>query len=132
MINESIKTIRIKLSNIPNAFKQQGVSELTRPGDELVKLTISRQHISVSLVGGQIDREGYQLFANDLFGAMDDELVNQWDAICVSKGRFCLIFKTQMIEQLDDLRSEAWCFESVDQFWDHSLVVHLDSDLLVK
>lgn len=37
-----------------------------------------------------------------------------------------------MIEQLDDLCSETGSLQSVDEFWYHSLIIHLDSNFLVE
>lgn len=63
---------------------------------------------------------------------MNDELVYKWNTICVGEGRLSFIFETQMIEQLDDLRPKSRSLQCIDKLWNHTLIIHLNSNLLVK
>ena len=63
---------------------------------------------------------------------VNNELVYKWNTIRVGEGRLSFIFKTQMVEQLDDLRSKSWSLKCVDKLWNHTLIIHLNSNLLVK
>lgn len=63
---------------------------------------------------------------------VNNELVHKRNAIRVGEGRLSFIFETQMIEQLDDLRSKSWSLKCVDKLWNHTLIIHLNSNLLVK
>ena len=122
----------VELGNIPDTFEKKGVSILAGSLYQFFELSIIGQHICVSLVGSQVYSQCNQLLSNDWLWTVNNQLVNQRNAIGISEGGFSLIFKTQVVQKLDDLGSETWSFKGVDQLRDHSLVVHLDSNFLVK
>ena len=65
-------------------------------------LVILGDNFGVAGVGGEIDCQGNQFFADDVFRTVNDELVDQWDALCVGEGRFQLVFLTEVVQQLQD------------------------------
>lgn len=37
-----------------------------------------------------------------------------------------------MVEQFNDLSPESRCLQGVHQFWNHTLIIHLNSNFLIK
>jgi hypothetical protein len=58
MKNECVMAVRIKLGNISYAFEKKSVSKFTSSGDKFIKLTITSQHISISLISSQVNCQG--------------------------------------------------------------------------
>jgi hypothetical protein len=73
-------------------------------------LPITSEHLSISLIGSQIDCESNQLLADNGLRAMDNKLINKWDAVSESESSLRFVFLTQMVKKLNDLSSESWGF----------------------
>lgn len=67
-----------------------------------------------------------------MLGGVDYKLIYQWYAIRIGESRLSFIFQAQMVQQLYNLRPKSRSFEGVHEFWYHTLIVHLNSNLLVK
>lgn len=132
MSYEVVESVWVELSDVPDALEQKGVSELCGSSNQLVELSVSSEHVCVALVGRQVDSQCNQLLAHNRLRTVNDQLVDQGDAVCVRERGFGLVLETQVVQQLDDLRPKARCFQSVNELWDHALVIHLDSDFLVE
>jgi hypothetical protein len=85
-------TIRVKLRDISYTFEQQSVSKLTSSCYQLIELSISSQHVGIPLICGQINRQSNKFLANNWLRAMNNQLVNQRDTVCVGERGFCFIF----------------------------------------
>ena len=127
-----LKRIWVELGNIPHTLEKKCVSEFTRSTNEFVQLAILCEDLSVTLVCSQVDSEGNQLLSHKMLWGVNYKLVHKWNTICVGKRRLSFIFKTQMIEQLDNLRPKTRSFQCVNKFWYHTLIIHLNSNLLVE
>ena len=132
MTNKSLMAVRVELSDVPDAFEKKGVAVFACTGDELVELAFSRQHVRITLVSRKIDCQSDKLFTYDWFGTMDNKLVNQWDAVGIGEGGFCFVFETQMIQKLNNLSSEPWRLQSINQLRNHTSIIHLNPNFLIK
>jgi len=132
MTNKSLMAVRVELSDVPDAFEKKGVTVFACTGDELVELAFPRQHIRITLVSRKIDCQSDKLFTYDWFRTMDNKLVNQWDAVSIGEGGFCFVFETQMIQKLNNLGSEPWRLQSINQLRNHTSIIHLNPNFLIK
>ena len=127
-----IEGIRIELCNISHTFEKECVTKLTGSTDEFTQLAVLGKDLTISLIGGQVDSKCHELFADKVLRRMDNKLIDQWYAIRIGKSCLGFIFQAKVIEQLYYLGSEARSFECVDELRNHSLIIHLNPNLLVK
>ena len=132
MLDKVVKGIWIELRNITNTFEEQSVAKFASSCNEFVELAITSEHVCVTLICCKVNCKSNKLLPNNWLRAMDYQLINEWDAISISKCCLCFILETQMVQQFYNLCSKTWCFKSINKFGYHSLIVHLYSYLLIK
>ena len=98
MLLKCILAVWIELSDVPDALEKKGVSEFASSSNEVIKLSIASEHLSVSLIRCQIDSETDQLLADDRLRAVNDKLINERDAISESERSLGLILLTQVVK----------------------------------
>lgn len=91
MCDKNLVTIRVKLRNISYTFEQQSVTKLTSSCYQLIELSISSQHVCISLICGKINRQSNKFLAYNWLWAMDNQLVHQRDTVCVSERGFSFV-----------------------------------------
>jgi hypothetical protein len=114
MTLEYILTVWVELCDVPNAFEQQSVAIFTCSLDHFLQLSFSSKHFRISLISSEVNSESNKFFAYDGFRTVDNELINERNAISVSECGFCLIFETKVIEQLNNQSSESRSLKSID------------------
>jgi hypothetical protein len=132
MLDKSLIATGVELRDISYALEQEGVAELAGTRNHLIKLPIGGEHLCVTLVRGQVHSQGDQLLAHDGLRTVDDQLVDQRDAIGESESGLGLILQTEVVQQLDYLSPKSWSLERVDELGNHTCICHLDPDVLVK
>ena len=98
MLLKCILAVWIELSDVPDALEKKGVSEFASSSNEVIKLSIASEHLSVPLIRCQVDSETDQLLTNNGLRAVNDKLINERDAISESERSLCLIFLTQVVK----------------------------------
>ena len=73
-------------------------------------LVVLRHNLSVSRVRCQIHGQGNEFLAYDWLRAVDNELVDDRNALSVSKGSLEFVLLRHVVEQLEDKGAEAWRF----------------------
>lgn len=93
VFDKLIVQIRVELSDISNTLEKKSVTELDGSVEKLLKLSIAREHLSIALIGSQVDCKSDQFFADDGFWTVDDQLVDQGNAISVGEGCLSFVFQ---------------------------------------
>ena len=65
--------------------------------DELIELSVGGEHVSVTLVGRQVDGEGHKFLAYDRLGAVNDQLIDERNTVGVGESSLRLVLETQMV-----------------------------------
>ena len=100
--------------------------------NELLVLSIGCHDLSIAWLGGQVDGKGDELFTHNRLWTVDDELIHEWNTLCVSECGLQLVLLGKMVKQFQDKGSEARCFQDFNELWDKSLVINLASDLSIE
>ena len=94
MLYECLVAVRIELCDIPHTFEEQCIAMFTRSCYQLIELALASQHIRIALVCREVDGQCDELLAHDWLRAVDNQLVNQWDAIGVGERCLGFVFET--------------------------------------
>ena len=132
MTYKCLMAIWVELGNVPDTFEEESIAVLACTGNELVKLSFSRKHVCITLIGGKIDGQSDKLFSYNRLRTVNNQLVNQWNTIRICEGSLCFIFQTQMVQKFDNLGTESWCFQRINQLRNHTCIIHLNPNFLIK
>lgn len=102
-----IQRVGIELRDIAANFEKQGVAVLESPLDQLLVLVVLSHDLSITRVSRQVDGQGDKLFSDDWLWAVDNELVDNGDALCVRECCLKLIFLGHVVEELEDESAET-------------------------
>ena len=120
------------MGDIPAHLEQESVSELECPVNHLLVLPIGCHDLCVTWLSCQVDSQCDQLFTYNGFWAVNDQLVDQGDALCVGESCLELVFLGQMVKQLQDERSEPWSLQDLNELRNEALIVDLTSNLRIE
>jgi len=102
-----IQRVGIELRDIAANFEKQGVAVLESSLDQLLVLVVLSHDLSITRVSRQVDGQGDKFFSDDWLRAVDDELVDNGDALCVRECCLKLIFLGHVVEELEDESAET-------------------------
>ena len=127
-----IQRVGIELRDIAANFEKQGVAVLESSLDQLLVLVVLSHDLSITRVSRQVDGQGDKFFSDDWLRAVDDELVDNGDALCVRECCLKLIFLGHVVEELEDESAETRRFQNLYELRNHTCVIDLITNLSIK
>lgn len=102
MTFECLERVGVKLSDIPAHLEQKCVSEFESSIDKLLVLVILGHDLGVPRIGCQVDCECDKFLSNDRLRTVNDQLVDDWDALRVSERGLELVLLGHVVEELEN------------------------------
>lgn len=95
-------------------------------------LVILCHDLSITRVSRQVDGQGNKFFSDNWLWAVDNELVDNGDALCVRECCLKFIFLGHVVEELEDESAETWRFQNLYELGNHTSVIDLITNLSIK